>query len=195
VQFMPLESSSSNPDLSPFLQRYPAFDSWQEEWDGVPLEFRVCLSEELPQPAFVGSVRAIVIRGNQVLLFHSNLPILSVGGRCEPEESIQQTLLREVAEETGWTVTPLVVIGFIHARHLDSQRPAWNRPAPDFIDPLWLVSADFYDAAMLETNALASEFVAIDELEALGVDTINRTFLREGLRKIEASNMSHPELL
>ncbi len=125
------------------------------------------------------------MRDNQVLLVHSNVPILNVGGRCEPEESIEQTLRREVAEETGWTVTPVVVIGFIHARHLDSQRPAWGRPSPDFIDPLWLVAANSYDAAMLETNALVCEFVAINDLEALGVDSINLTFLSEALRKIE----------
>lgn len=171
------------PDLQAFLGRYPSFGSWREEWLGVPLEFRACLSDELPPRAFVGSARAIVLRGDKVLLIQSSVPILSVGGRCQPEETVEQTLLREVAEETGWKVSPVAVIGFIHCRHLDEQRPDWERPAPDFIDPLFAVLAQTFDERLREPTAPHCEFVSINEVESLGVEEINRKFLRQALRK------------
>lgn len=173
-------------ELEAFLSRYSCFGGWREEWDGIPLEFRTCLSDELPPRAFVGSVRAIILRGNEVLLVHSSVPILSVGGRCKPEETIEQTLLREVAEETGWKFSPVGVIGFIHCRHLDQQRPNWGRPAPDFIDPLFAVVAEAFDETLMDSTAPKCEFVSVDAVEALGVEKINRTFLSEALRKRSA---------
>ncbi len=52
-----------NPALKSFLDQYPAFGGWREQWNGVPLVFRTCLSNQLPPREFIGSVRAIVIRG------------------------------------------------------------------------------------------------------------------------------------
>lgn len=169
--------------LEAFLARHPSFGGWREEWDGVPLEFRVCLSDNLPPRVFVGSVRAIVLRDEEVLLVHSSVPILSVGGRCEPGETIEQTLFREVAEETGWRVSSLGVIGFIHCRHLDEQRPEWRRPAPDFIDPLFAVVAQTFDAKLMDSTDANCEFVPINQVEHLGVEEINRRFLREALQR------------
>jgi 8-oxo-dGTP pyrophosphatase MutT (NUDIX family) len=169
--------------LNNFLARHPSFGGWREEWLGVPLEFRTCLSDELPPRAFVGSVRAIVLRDNEVLIAHSPEPILSVGGRCEPGETLERTLLREVAEETGWKVSPVAVIGFIHCHHLDEQRPDWGRPAPDWIDPLFAVVAEVFDASLSEPNALRCEFVSADEVERLSIHEIDLVWLREALRK------------
>ncbi|HEX8234582.1 MAG TPA: NUDIX hydrolase [Abditibacteriaceae bacterium] len=169
--------------LEAFLARHPSFGGWREEWDGVPLEFRTCISGEIPPRAFVGSVRAIVLRDDEVLLVHAAVPILSVGGRCKYGETVEQTLLREVAEETGWRVSPAGVIGFIHCRHLNEQRPDWGRPAPDFIDPLFAVLAESFDASLKDSIVPHCEFVSINDVEHLGVEEINRTFLYEALRK------------
>lgn len=179
-------SQNSGETLETFLLRYASFGGWREEWLGVPLEFRTYLADELPPRAFVGSVRAIVLRKDEVLLVHSLIPILSVGGRREPGETIEQTLLREVAEETGWMVSPLEVIGFTHCRHLDEQRPDWGRPAPDWIDPLFAAVAKSYDANLIETNAARCEFVSTDEAERCGLHEIDRVWLREALRKCAA---------
>jgi 8-oxo-dGTP pyrophosphatase MutT (NUDIX family) len=173
----------SHEDVNGFLARHHSFGGWREEWLGVPLEFRTCLSAELPPRAFVGSVRAIVLRDNEVLVVDSPEPILSIGGRCEPEEAVEQTLLREVAEETGWKVSPVAVIGFTHCRHLDEQRPDWGRPAPEWVDPLFAVVAKSYDANFIEPNAARCEFVSIDEVERLGIHEIDRIWLLEALRK------------
>ena len=174
---------SATREIEAFLSRHTPFGDWHEEWLGVPLEFHTYLSHEVPLRALVGSVRAIVLRDKEVLLVHSSVPLLSVGGRCRSEETIEQTLLREVAEETGWRVTPIGVIGFIHARHLDEQRPNWGRPAPDFIDPFFAVVAKEFDASLIETDAPRCEFIPITDVESLGVEEINRRFLSAALQK------------
>jgi len=176
----------SNKDIEEFLSRHTSFGRWREEWVGVPLELCAYLCDELPPRPFIGSVRAIVLCGNEVLLIHASVPILSVGGRCRPEETIEQALLREVAEETGWKVSPIGVIGFIHCRHLDEQRPNWERPAPDFIDPLFVVLAETFDKTLMDLGEPQCEFVSVDAVESLGVEEINRTFLCEALRKCSA---------
>lgn len=170
-------------ELQAFLARHTPFGSWTDTWDGVPLEARVFLSDELPPRAFVGSVRAIVLKAQEVLLVHSSVPILSVGGRCEGEEALEQGLLREVAEETGWRVSPISVIGFIHTWHLDGQRPNWGRPAPDFVDPLFAVEAISFDAMLKKPDEHDCEFIPVAEVKNFSVDELNQTFLREALRK------------
>jgi 8-oxo-dGTP pyrophosphatase MutT (NUDIX family) len=183
---------ASNKKLESFLARHPSFGGWTDEWLGVPLEFRVHLSKELPDRTFVGSVRGVVLRGEEVLLVHSSVPILSVGGRCETNETLEQTLVREVAEETGWLVSILGVIGFIHCRHLDEQRPDWGRPAPDFIDPMFAVVAETFDAALKNPDELECEFVSIQKVKHLGVHEIDRTFLAEALKNRSETRKKPP---
>jgi 8-oxo-dGTP pyrophosphatase MutT (NUDIX family) len=177
------ETKDSQMELKNFLSRHQPFGSWRDEWLGIPLEFRSCAAEELPPREYVGSVRAVVLRDNEVLVVYTSPPILSVGGRCEPGETLEETLLREVGEETGWLVAPIGVIGFVHGRHLDEQRPAWGRPAPDFIDPIFAVTAVRYDPAMLGQDEVKCQFIPIDSIEPLGIERINRTFLSEALRR------------
>lgn len=169
--------------LLPFLERHPAFGEWQEAWLGVPLHLRAGLSDEPPPVAFVGSVRAVVLRGAEVLVVRTPAPLLTVGGRREPGEALEQTLRREVAEETGWLVCPLGVIGFIHVRHLDGQRPAWGRPAPDFVDPVFAAVAEHFDGRRRSPGEAGGVFVPVERAERLGLSEVDRVFLRAALGK------------
>jgi 8-oxo-dGTP pyrophosphatase MutT (NUDIX family) len=174
----------SEMEIESFLARYESFSVAQHwEWLGVPLEARFYLVDDLPPREYVGSVRAFVLRDNNVLVVQSSPPVFSVGGRCEPGETIEQTLVREVVEESGWRVKPLAVIGFVHCRHLDAQRPDWGRPAPDFIDPIFAASAVEQRPEQLGQNELPSEFVPVATVEEHGIDEVSRIFLREALRK------------
>lgn len=179
---MTVHPDAADEELAAFLQRHTAFGGWKAEWLGVPLEARTCLSRELPPRRLVGSVRALVLRAESVLLVNSVPPILSVGGRCQAGETIEETLLREVAEESGWQVRPIGVIGFVHCRHLDEQRPDWGRPAPHFLDPIFATTALQFDVAARLQHEVATELVPIATLGGRGVDEINRRFLAEALR-------------
>jgi 8-oxo-dGTP pyrophosphatase MutT (NUDIX family) len=176
-------SPNQHIEIRRFLAQRQPFGGWRDEWVGVLLECNAYLADDLPAPACIGSVRALVLRDHDVLLVHSSPPMLIIGGRCENGEAVEETLLREVAEESGWVVKPIAVIGFIHVRHIDDQRPDWGRPAPDFIDPLFAVEAVKYDPAMVGPNENPCEFVPISSVEQRGIERINQTFLREALRK------------
>ena len=169
--------------LRQFLDRHQPLARWQEEWLGVPLTFSLALSEDLPPRSYIASVRALVLHGEDVLVVHSSPPILTVGGRREPDETVEQTLIREVGEESGWVVTPITTIGFVHVHHLDGQRPDWARPAPDFVGPIFAAAAVRYDRALLHDNETRCEFVPIVDIERLGVDAGNRALLHEALRR------------
>ena len=60
-------------------------------------------------PRFVRpSVRGIVWRGDRLAMIHNSKydGYIFPGGGIEPEESLEQALLREVNEETGLTIIP-----------------------------------------------------------------------------------------
>jgi ADP-ribose pyrophosphatase YjhB (NUDIX family) len=174
-------STEGNRILSFLAAQHQPFGSWREEWLGVPLEFKACLSGELPPRELIGSVRALVLRGDDVLVSHMDRPWLMVGGRMEQGETVEQTLLREVAEETGWIARPIAVIGFIHVRHLDGQRPDWGRPAPHFLDPVFGVEALRYDPTLIGADDMNCRLVAMSEVEQFGLEEVNLTFLRQAL--------------
>ena len=75
------------------------------------------------------------------------------------------------------------MIGFVHSRHLDEQRPDWGRPAPDFIDPIFAVNAVEYAEHLRGPDEDPSGLVRVSDVERLGLGEIDRTFLREALRK------------
>ncbi len=169
-------------ELQAYLDRHAQFSGWTGEWLGVPLEFRLCLTSEVPPVKFVGSVRAVVLRQEEVLLVHGEVPMLNVGGRPEAGETLEQALLREVGEESGWLVSLIGIIGFVHSRHLDNQRPDWGRPAPDWVDPMFAVEASGYDENLKLPGEHRTELVAASEAERLGVEETNLKLLQEALR-------------
>ncbi|MDX8037360.1 NUDIX domain-containing protein [Lentzea sp. BCCO 10_0856] len=53
------------------------------------------------------SIKGVVVRGGKVLLLKNERDEWELpGGRIEPGESPQECVVREIAEETGWQVTP-----------------------------------------------------------------------------------------
>lgn len=111
--------------------------SEQWYWPTIGQRFDVngYLTTLTPPFELVVSVRAIVLRGNEVFVFESEGETHAVpGGRREPGESPDAALVREIREETGCTIdgTPRR-LGILHLHNLSPQRhdPKYKYPYPD----------------------------------------------------------------
>jgi 8-oxo-dGTP pyrophosphatase MutT (NUDIX family) len=83
-----------------------------------------------------------------------------IGGRPEPGETPEETVRREVGEETGWRVRPKGIIGFRHFRHLGPPHPQMaDRPYPDFVEPIYAAIGEEFDPSLMLTGEDPCEFV------------------------------------
>lgn len=102
---------------------------------------RVCsyLDPDDPPAEYVTSVRCVVLRDNSVLVVHDPHELhITPGGRRAPGETFQQTAVREVGEETGWTIGNLRPLGVKHFHHLSPKSPNYPYPYPDFLQLIYL---------------------------------------------------------
>lgn len=68
------------------------------------------------------ATRAVILKDNQILMVHSNRDGYKFpgGGAC-PNETIEETLIRETKEEVGYQITKVIrKIGSIITRNIDS---------------------------------------------------------------------------
>ncbi len=153
---------------------------------GGDFDFAAYLLTEPPPLALVVSARAILTRDGRVLAFESGTGTNHIipGGRRRPEESLEQTLAREIREETGCAIAPEVrQLGIIHLYNRLPRREGSPYPFPD---ALWVV----YAAAALPGGALISEdewvrdprFVEVGALADLKVSAIELAFVEAALR-------------
>ncbi len=100
-----------------------------------------------PPDALVSSVRAVVFRRGAVAVLRDPDGSLHVipGGRRETGEAQMQTLVREIAEETGWRFADATRFGFLHFRHLTPKPNDYPYPYPDFFQTLYSVEAADHD--------------------------------------------------
>lgn len=112
------------------------------DWHGVPLPMRV--SAHLTTPALpeelITSVRCLVGVGDAIVVCETPLDVhVMPGGRREPGESLERTAVREVREETGWSVPEdaLVPLGFLHFEHRVTPPADYPFPSPHFLQLIY----------------------------------------------------------
>ena len=149
-----------------------------------PIEFALYLGPaELPDE-LVTSVRCIVQVGDQLLACEDAHPSVSVwpGGRRAPGETWAQTAVREVAEETGWRLDPesLVMLGFLHLRHLSAVPVGHPYPNPDFLQVVLHGQATGGSPGWVDSEGyvLRTTPVAVDDVELLPVSDAERHAVR-----------------
>ncbi|MDE3001578.1 MAG: NUDIX hydrolase [Gemmatimonadota bacterium] len=127
------------------------------------------------------SVRCLLMKGDSVLVVHNRdgshiLP----GGRCEAGESFQQTLRREVAEETGWTIETVSRLGYIHLEHLGPKPSGYRYPHPHFFQVVYtaLASECMPDSMRDDDYEESAAFVPMGELDSLGISDAELGYLR-----------------
>lgn len=148
--------------LAAFLaQRVPTIEE-MVHWDDLRLRVTSYLTTETPPLAFVTSVRALVLYESSVILVHApdGTHILP-GGRREEGEALTDTLMREVLEETGWTIDQLQMLGIKHYHHLTPMPPEYRYPYPDFVQIVYRARAQQYlpEAREIDGYELETKFI------------------------------------
>lgn len=152
--------------------------------NALRFDVAVYLGADLPPLPLVTSVRAIVRRENAILVQQDRdsrhiLP----GGRCETGEEPEVTLRREVREETGWSLGPVTVLGFMHYHHLTPRPPGYAYPYPDFCQIVYAAWAVDLDKSMVldDEYVLGTELVPVAEARCMDLSQRERHLLRAAL--------------
>jgi 8-oxo-dGTP pyrophosphatase MutT (NUDIX family) len=156
----------------------------QTEWPPAQLRVRTYLTTRLPPLDLVSSVRALVRKGDQILVVRDPASVhILPGGRREPGETLMQTLEREVLEETGWTIRNAQLIGLAHFQYLTPNHEDYRYPYPDFLHLIYVATADRYDAAQREADGyeLESGFQPLATVEELPISQGERALLRAAI--------------
>jgi 8-oxo-dGTP pyrophosphatase MutT (NUDIX family) len=101
-------------------------------WLPKPNEGLLVLSPVLPAKELITTAFALAFRGDQLLLTNLvkrgwDIP----GGHIEPGEMPEETVHREVAEETGTKLGPLHMLGYQRLRLLTPKPAGYKYPYPD----------------------------------------------------------------
>ncbi len=174
-------------DLTAFMASSVPIDEERALWaDGtLPLAITSFIGDRLPPLELLTSVRSIVVRGSAILVLHNrHSSHIMPGGRREPGETLEETVRREVLEESGWTIARPTLLGFRHLRHLGPKPPDYRFPYPDFF---WLIyvadAAEFVLGAKLSDDyEMDAEFHAFDTVRALELTRAERLYLDAALR-------------
>lgn len=130
-------------DLAAFLSQHTPHSNEGVVWgDHLSLAINCYLSAEQPPLDYVTSVRCLVFRGDSILVMRNiDETHIIPGGRREDGETLEETLHREVLEETGWSIIDASMLGFIHFHHLGPKPPNHPYHYPDFIQLVYTASA------------------------------------------------------
>lgn len=143
-------------------------------------------TKALPPDALVTSIRGMVFKDDAVLVVtdKSGERHLIPGGRREAGETYEQTLRREIGEETGWTVKPTSVFAVMHFHHLDPAPRDWPHLHPDFLQLVWLAEAIEHRPELREDDGfeIASEFLAIADARTRAIHAPSLALLDAALQ-------------
>lgn len=148
------------------------------------------LCRELPPRELVTSARAVVLGAGGVLAVRDPTGVhILPGGRRQAGETPEQTVRREVLEETGWVIDPPRLLGAKHFRHLTPKPSGYRYPYPDFFQVVYVAQAHRFDPGGREAGGyeLGAEFRPTAEVQRLPLLPSERVFLTAALGGVPSS--------
>jgi ADP-ribose pyrophosphatase YjhB (NUDIX family) len=169
-------------DLEAFIQQQNPIAEETASWENGIINLHVTnyLSDTLPPLKYVTSVRAIVLKDENVLVVRTLSGLhIEPGGRREAGETLMQTLQREMLEETGWTIEHIHLLGFKHFHHLTPVPEGYSYVSPDFCQIIYTARAHTYKLEAVRTDDIEIEafFYPIAEVQALNLDPAEIVYL------------------
>jgi 8-oxo-dGTP pyrophosphatase MutT (NUDIX family) len=171
--------------LAEFLDTHHARTSEAGRWPALRFRLSTYLCARLPPLELIGSARAVLLRtrpATEVMVVRDpgSVHILP-GGRRLAGESLEQTLRRELLEETGWTISQPHLLGVRRFHHC--RTPA-GRPAPEFFHAVFVACADSLHPERREIGGyeLEAGFRPLADVRRLSLPANERLFLDAALR-------------
>ncbi|HEY7160703.1 MAG TPA: NUDIX hydrolase [Acidobacteriota bacterium] len=167
-------------ELFDFIERHHDYVEENIHWGALNFRVRSFLSSTLPPTKFVTSIRAIVLRQGRILVVRDpEMTHIIPGGKCEPDENWNQTLSREIAEETGWRIHNSSLLGVRHFHHLTPIPVNYKYPYPDFCQIIYRTEAIEYDVSLLDPKRyeLEADFQSPAEIQNLQLTRCEKHFL------------------
>ena len=179
-----------DPRLAAYVARYPAGAREVARWGAngeIELRISIHLADEPPPLDLVSSVRCLLFRGDELMVLRNRSvdAYIVPGGRREGDESLDQTLRREVGEETGWTFRDPELLGFYWMHHVTPKPPGHPFLYPDFLQPVYLAEADQHrpELFVADDYDLGGGFRPLDEVRKLTLSPGELLLLDEALRR------------
>ncbi|MFO7170971.1 MAG: NUDIX domain-containing protein [Chloroflexota bacterium] len=171
--------------LSAFFARYQPQAEESDAWGALRFQVTSYLCAELPPNELITSARAIVTDAQRILVVRDpqGRHILP-GGRREPGETPEETVHREVLEETGWTIEHLRLLGVKHFHHLTPKPAGYSYPYPDFLHLIYHAVPGRYLEHARHTDGyeLEAGFVPLTALDRQALSASERIFLTAALQ-------------
>lgn len=177
-------------ELTHFLEKHDHPNEQTVDWGAtIRLRLRSALCEALPPLAYVTSVRCIVLRGDEIMCMgnaEGQRHILP-GGRREPDETLMQTLHREIHEETGCMLDDPMLLGYTHFRHLKPKPTDYAYPYPDFVQLIYTAQARNYDptSRIIDDYETQANFHSLATINDVELSPGERLFLDAALKAHE----------
>lgn len=176
-----------NTKLKAFLASGTLIAENRVMWGGeIPLSISFYLGDKNPPTDYVSSVRAIVFHDDSVIVMKEKNGHLYItpGGRVEPGEQLEETLRREILEETGWTISSTKPLGFMHFHHLGDKPIGYRYPYPDFIWTIAVAEAGEFvpEARIPDDYALMANWLPVDEVRSLPMDKVQLVLLEAAVK-------------
>jgi 8-oxo-dGTP pyrophosphatase MutT (NUDIX family) len=128
-------------------------------WLPWPHEARMVLTSCLPPQELISAAFALAFSGERLLMTHLRHRGWDIpGGHVEPGEGSEETVRRELQEETGATLGALSLFGYQHLRLLGPRPEGYRYPYPDSYQVFYWTRIealeDFLPTAETEGGAL-----------------------------------------